>query len=149
MSRAAEHGLCIDHKRHPLYTIFYNIKTRCYNASKHNYPYYQGKGIEICDEWVNSVKNFYDWALSAGWVKGLTIDRIDSSQNYSPENCRWITREANSKRSCVLNGIGKKLSLEQVASIKLILLTNKNCAAIGRNFGVSKQTIHRIRDNRY
>jgi hypothetical protein len=38
---------------------------------------------------------FREWALRNGYKDGLSIDRIDSEKNYTPENCRWITVKEN------------------------------------------------------
>lgn len=83
---------------HPLYIIRNAMMTRCYNAKKSDYPYYQGKGIKVYENWKNDVKSFYDWAITNGWKENFTIDRIDSDKDYCPENCRFITREENTKR---------------------------------------------------
>ena len=81
--------------------IFYGMKTRCYDekSSGRTWRYYGGKGIKICDEWLNNPKSFEEWSLSHGYADNLTIDRIDSNKDYCPENCRWITLEENTRRA--------------------------------------------------
>lgn len=81
-----------------LKSVLRGMKDRCYNENGTGYNLYGGKGIRICDEWLEDSNNFVNWSLSNGYKEGLTIDRIDSSKDYSPDNCRWITREENSKR---------------------------------------------------
>ena len=59
---------------------------------------YGGKGIKVCDEWLNDTRSFVNWALANGFKPELTIDRENHDDNYCPENCRWITQSKNSSR---------------------------------------------------
>ena len=83
-----KHGLI--HTR--LYSIWNNMKKRTLNPKNKHYQYYGGRGINICDEWKNDFKSFYDWAMSNGYSDELSLDRIDNGGNYCPENCRWVTK---------------------------------------------------------
>lgn len=84
----SRHGLC----KHPLNIIWCGMNERCNNPNNANYKWYGGKGIKVCDEWKKFI-NFYSWAIANGWEKGYSLDRIDGSKNYSPDNCRWITHK--------------------------------------------------------
>lgn len=85
--RRFRHGL----RNTQLYRAWSNIKTRCYNPKKDTYAYYGGKGITMCQEWLNNFMAFYNWSMNNGYKKGLTIDRLNPNGNYEPSNCRWVT----------------------------------------------------------
>ena len=87
------HGYSRRHQKHPLYHIWGVMKDRCYNPSSPAYKYYGGRGIKVCDEWLNNPKAFIEWALKNGWGKGLTLDRWpDNNGPCAPLNCRFATR---------------------------------------------------------
>ena len=84
-------------KNIPAYHVHRGMKQRCYNKNYDQYSNYGGKGITVCDEWKDNVVEFSKWAVSNGYMRGLTIDRKNNDQGYTPTNCRFITREENNK----------------------------------------------------
>ena len=87
-----------------LYRIWVCMKTRCYQKSYHAYRHYGGRGITVCDEWLNNFQGFYDWANANGYSDELSIDRIDVNGCYSPQNCRWVTMAEQNKNKRAENG---------------------------------------------
>ena len=79
-----------------LYNIWSKLKGRVLNPKNKQYNDYGGRGITICDEWLD-VQNFYDWAMENGYSDELSIDRIDNDGNYKPSNCRWTTPTIQSR----------------------------------------------------
>lgn len=86
-----------------IYAIWYHMKARCYNSNEHRYKDYGRRGINICDEWKDNFKAFYDWSMLNGYNDTLTIDRIDVDGNYEPNNCRWLTlkQQQENKRNSI------------------------------------------------
>ena len=80
-----------------LYRIRRNMIDRCYNHKNQKYLIYGGRGIKVCDEWLNSFDAFYKWAIAHGYNDSLTIDRINGDGNYEPLNCRWATYSEQNK----------------------------------------------------
>jgi hypothetical protein len=103
-----------------LYNIWCGMKDRCYNPNAIPYSRYGGKGITICDEWVNDYDTFREWALTHGYKDTLTIDRINNNLGYSPVNCRWITKAEQNR-----NTSRTKLNRDTANKIKEMYATGK------------------------
>lgn len=80
-----------------IYRIWGGMKYRCEAPNATRYEYYGGKGIDVCDEWQD-FETFHTWAMENGYKEDLTIDRLDSNDDYRPGNCEWVTLAENSKR---------------------------------------------------
>lgn len=99
-----------------LYFIFNQMKQRCYNPKNKRYKNYGGRGIKICDEWLNNPNLFFEWALANGYNYTLTIDRIDCNKGYEPNNCRWVTQkfqQNNRTNNRIITYKGKSQTLSQ------------------------------------
>lgn len=109
------HGMSKTH----LYRLYYRMIRRCCNANNDHYHMYGGRGIRICDEWLNSFETFAEWAYANGYEEGLSIDRIDVNGNYEPSNCRWISvkdQSHNKRQSRLYEYNGKVQDVAQWAN---------------------------------
>lgn len=106
MGRPITHGM----SKTGTFSSWAAMKTRCSNPNNSRYKIYGGKGIRVCKRWL-TFDNFY---IDMGdRPKGKSIDRIDNSKNYEPNNCRWATpkEQAINRTSTVLITFnGKTLS---------------------------------------
>ncbi len=101
------------------YRCFYSMKRRCYNQTTTRYKDYGGRGIKICERWVNSFENFLsDMGKRPSSLHSL--DRIDNNGDYSPQNCKWSTAKeqiSNRRSSVMLVFNGEKISLTDFANL--------------------------------
>lgn len=113
------HGL----SRKRIEVIYRGMRTRCYNKRSKFYKYYGRRGIGICKEWLNDNTIFFKWAFENGYKDNLTIDRIDNTKDYSPENCRWTTmkeQDRNKSNNIYIEYKGKrKLLLDWCEELNL------------------------------
>lgn len=116
MSWQRKHGL----SRHPLFRRWKNMRQRCLNPNNNAYPRYGGRGIKVCDQWVNDFKAFHDWSLGNGYDENLELDRMDNNGDYSPDNCRFTTTVENcnnQRRNVKYQFNGELLSLPQISRL--------------------------------
>ena len=87
-----------------LYAIYKHMCNRCYRPTDSRYSLYGGRGITVCDEWLDSFEAFYNWSIKNGYNDSLSIDRKDFNGSYTPDNCRWANDyEQSNNRSCNKN----------------------------------------------
>lgn len=103
IEKLTTHGLY----HHPLRPVYDNMKSRCLDKNNKTYKNYGGRGIKICERWINSLEAFIE-DVYEGYEKGLELDRIDNEGDYEPNNVRWVTHKQNSRnRGANLKGTSK------------------------------------------
>ncbi len=104
-----------------LYKVWRTMKERCLCETYRDYKHYGGRGIKVCDEWLDDFMNFYNWAMDNGYDENAkrgeyTIDRIDVNGNYEPSNCRIVSMKEqanNVRRNHLIEYKGKTQTLSQ------------------------------------
>ncbi len=99
-----------------IHRIWANMKRRCLNKNDSAYKNYGGRGISVCEEWLNSFQTFHEWAMHNGYNDMLTIDRIEVNGNYEPLNCRWVSlkeQQNNRTNNHRITFNGRTLTLHQ------------------------------------
>jgi hypothetical protein len=130
------------HGREPrqLYQVWKGIRERCSDPKNSKYNRYGGRGITVCCEWQSEYMPFRNWALTHGWRPGLEIDRRNNDGNYTPKNCRFVTRAVNCQ-----NRSNNKLTPKKVVHIRKLIKCGKGPSEIGRMFNVSETMVRMIR----
>lgn len=90
-----------------IYQTHADMKQRYFNPNNTRYHRYGGRGITICEEWMD-FETFRDWAYSNGYTDELTIERINNDGNYEPGNCKWDTMDNQLKNRDLSNVGGKR-----------------------------------------
>lgn len=118
------------------------MKDRCANPDNRVFKHYGGRGIKVCEAWVNDLNAFRAWAIGAGYCYGLQIDRIDVNGNYEPANCRFVTSAVNNR-----NRRNNKLTAESVGQIRQMISEGFTNQQIAVQFSVHRKMIHNIKNN--
>lgn len=124
-----------------LYRIWRGMMVRCGYFACSNpdaFAYYIAKGIAVCREW-QEFPQFAAWAQANGYSDQMTIDRLDSSGDYEPGNCRWATMTEN------LRARGdRKLSMQAADEIRELRAEGVPGAEIAARFGVTRNHVYRV-----
>lgn len=102
------------------------IKQRCYNIKNPEYKNYGGRGIKVCDRWLESFDNFLE-DMDLAPSQKYSIERVDFNKNYCPENCIWIENKWQTR-----NTRRNVLNLDLAERIRILYRENVNGPSIKR-----------------
>jgi len=120
------------------------MKQRCLNPNASDYHRYGGRGIYVCARWKDSFENFF--ADMGERPDGKTLDRIDNSKGYEPNNCKWSTpaeQQDNKRNNPVVYYHGRQITIAALAReigipAKILLWRLNNCWDIDRAVNTPK-----------
>lgn len=127
-----------------LYGIYNGIKKRCYCKTDFRYKDYGGRGIVMCDEWLNPIDGFdkyVDWSLSHGYADNLTIERLDVNGNYCPENCAWITLQEqryNTRDTLWVNFRGERVRFNDLCALSKVSYDTLHDRVFSRGWDIER-----------
>ncbi len=113
--RAKRHGML----KSPTYVTWKSMKSRCYNKNMNNHEDYGGRGIKVCDRWLEpDGRGFMNFLEDMGERPSTkhSIDRIDVNGDYEPSNCKWATdieQALNRRDTLYVNAFGKNKTLKE------------------------------------
>lgn len=125
-----------------VYRAWGSLKARCLIPTHARYADYGGRGVTVCDEWINSFDAFFK-EVGHPPAEKLTCERLNTEGNYEPGNCAWCTYEeqANNRRTTHkwwLNGEGP-FTLKQMAE-RLGIHRQTLKGRLNRGLGISRLT---------
>jgi hypothetical protein len=138
-AECSAHYSRVGRAKQPLYNTWHGALRRCYNEECKSYPEYGGRGITVCDRWLDTENGYANFLADMGpRPAGFSLDRIDNDEGYSPENCRWAdpaTQARNRRNSWI------KLSGEDVLEVFRLRDEGMTLKAIGDLYGASESCI--------
>ena len=112
-----EHGFSVGGIEQPTYRSWKKMKARCTNPKHKHFKHYGGRGITVCERWINSFETFLkDMGVRPA---GKSIERKNNNGNYEPDNCCWATRKEqmrNTSRNTVFTVFGITACLKDLAA---------------------------------
>ena len=157
VARKTKHGFRKANDRHPAYSAYRAMMSRCYNPNAKDYKRYGALGVTVADCWKDNPEAFVKWSLENGWDKNLHIDKDIKCKAlgiyphiYSPDTCTWTTAKINIAESTNRTNYGKrpniKLSQEEVDEILHLYSSGEvtNQSELARMYGLSQSSIRRL-----
>lgn len=151
--RSTASGCCVECVREgekrktakqPLRNTWYMMIHRCTNEESSAYHNYGGRGITVCDRWLDPENGYENFVADMGpRPDGFTLDRADYNGNYEPSNCRWadwVTQARNTRWA--------KLSGEDVVEVFKMIDAGMQYREIAAKFGCTATNIGNIKSNR-
>jgi len=121
------------------YRTYDAMKRRCLDTKNKNFKFYGKRGVTVCDRWLGE-SGFSTFLADMGPRPfGLSLDRIDGSLGYSPDNCRWANKFVQAR-----NRKSTKLTPEAVIEIRRCAAFGEKQRDIARRMGVSNSAINDI-----
>lgn len=121
--RASTHGSV----RHLAYRPWVLMKQRCLNPNATSYAEYGGRGVKICEQWMDFEKFLEDMGPRPS--KNHQIDRMDNGGDYEPKNCRWATRREQQNNRAVTKFV-------------IIDGAKRPLADVAREYGIKRTTLY-------
>ena len=107
-----KHGAASKNDLTGAYRSWRAMKDRCFKENNNRFYAYGARGIKVCKKWVDSFENFL--ADMGERPKGMSLDRINVDEDYSPENCRWasVLEQARNQRTNVWYQVGDEKMIQ-------------------------------------
>lgn len=115
-SRSLKHGHSTGRRESRELKSYNHAKARCQNPNNAKYPQYGGRGIRMCDAWVNNSSLFL--ADMGPCPPGHTLDRINPHGHYEPGNCRWADSHQQARTrtdNVIVEHSGQRMILKDYA----------------------------------
>jgi hypothetical protein len=117
-----------------------NDGDRCYNTTFQDFHNYGGRGIKVCDRWMESFENFLEDIGEC--PDGMTLERIDNDGDYCKKNCRWANRyqqDRNKNSNIIVNYNGIDMVITDI--IKLLSVSDASFYKHKRRHGLTHQEV--------